>query len=374
MKSVMYFGLDVHKSSFMAAVQDSESRDFISKEKLKPTKKAVLELAEKIHDVYPDHRLVFGYEAGCTGFVLLRELQEAGYECHVMAPSTMAVTPSSGRKKTDRRDAENIARCLANQTYSDVHVPTKEDETTRDLIRMRDDMKESVKRYKHQILAFCLRHKLVFNKTKTNWTKQHLDWLRNVEVDPLERVILDGYLREMDHTQESIAAVDAKIAEIAETERYAEPVHKLMCFKGIRVHTALALVCEIGDFRRFATAGELASFLGLVPSEHSSGNSVCRGSITKSGNGHLRRLVIESAQTFSKGGATYKSAALKARQAGAAPEIIEYADRGSERLRKRFQRMINNGKAHNVAKVAVARELACFIWGMMTGNMTRRCA
>ena len=147
-----------------------------------------------------------------------------------------------------------------------------------------------------------------------------------------------------------------------------------MCFKGISVHTALAFVCEIGDFRRFATAGELASFLGLVPSEHSSGNSVCRGSITKSGNGHLRRLLIESAQTYSRGSAAYKSAELKARQADAAPEIIEYADRGSERMRKKFQRMVNNGKAHNVAKVAVARELACFIWGMMTGDTARRCA
>ena len=176
------------------------------------------------------------------------------------------------------------------------------------------------------------------------------------------------YITSYAEQESKIERFDDKIQEIAKKERYGKLVSKLVCFLGIKTHTALSLIVETGDFIRFAKGNIFAAFLGLAPGEHSSGSGVHRLGITKAGNTHLRTLLIEAASGICKGAVGHKSKALKARQAGQESEVIAYADKANTRLRSKYYRMMRHGKKRNVAVAAVARELACFIWGMATGN------
>jgi len=168
---------------------------------------------------------------------------------------------------------------------------------------------------------------------------------------------------------EKVAVYDTRIEELSHTERYEEKVRKLCCFKGIATHTALSLLVEVGDYKRFRSAQHFASYLGLVPGESSSGEKQRRTGITKAGNSHLRRLLVEAANSYSRGAIGKKGATLKARQNGNSPEAIAYADKANERLQRKFYKIAFRSK-HNIAKIAIARELACFVWGMMTGNIS----
>jgi transposase len=181
--------------------------------------------------------------------------------------------------------------------------------------------------------------------------------------------VLDEYLLHLKQLEEKIATYDKRITEFAGENRYKESVCKLSCLKGIATHTALSLVSEVGDFHRFPTAQHFSSYLGLTPGEHSSGNSQHSLGITKAGNSHLRSLLVEAAQCFSRGAVGQKSAALKARQEGNSGAIIQYADRANERLRRKYMR-ITMRSSSNIAKTAIARELACFIWGLMTDHIS----
>ena len=365
MKSIIYVGVDVHKNSYTMSSYTFENDKNFATTTVEAGTKNVLKYLERIgKDKEAEFQV--GYEACCCGFVLYEELKKAGVDCVVMAPSTM---PNRKNEiKTDKRDAMKIARCLATNSYRAVYVPTKEDLMVKEYVRMRDDHVENLKSIKQQILGFCLRHGLIFTEGKSYWTLKHLEWLEKLKIDAMLREVLDEYLLTYHKLKERLATFDKRIEEISKTERYAEKVKKLSCFLGIKTHTAMSLIVETGDFNRFAKAEQYAAYLGLVPSEHSSGEKERRGGITKAGNCHLRRLLIESAQSYGRGKVGYKSKALKSRQSGNSKEIIHYADRANERLRRRFYKMIFAGKAHNVAKTAVARELACFIWGMMTEN------
>jgi len=181
---------------------------------------------------------------------------------------------------------------------------------------------------------------------------------------------LDEYLVTFDYLTDKIARLDERIEELAKDERYKEKVGKLSCLLGVKAHTALSVVVETGDFVRFAKAEQYAAYLGLVPGENSSGGKQKRGGITKAGNSHLRRLLVEAAQSYARGAVGHKSVALKKRQNGQTAEIIAYADKANERLRRKFYRMtLKNGAKRNVAITAIARELACFMWGLMTENV-----
>ena len=182
--------------------------------------------------------------------------------------------------------------------------------------------------------------------------------------------ILDEYLLTYTILTDKLNRLDQRIEELASEEEYKEPVSKLTCFLGIKTHTALSVIVEVGDFQRFASARKFAGYLGLVPGQHSSGDDRNGLGITKAGNTHVRRLLVESAQSYTRGKIGYKSRVLRSRQAGNSPQIINYADRANERLRRRYYQMVlKDGKKYNIAKIAVARELACFIWGMMTDNI-----
>ena len=313
-----------------------------------------------------DYSIECGYEAGCLGYTLYHQLTNAGIECVILAPTTM-LTQQGQRIKTDKRDARLIAQCLCYGGYHPIYIPTGEDDSVKEYLRMRDDHKLALKKLKQQINAYVLRHGHQYTGTK--WTIKHVTWLKKLDFDPIYRETLNEYLASYEEQEAKIERFDKRIEEIAAEARYQENAKKLGCLLGIRTHTALSLIVETGDFKRFAKGNTYAAFLGLAPGEHSSSKNVNRLGISKAGNAHLRWLLIESAKALCKGVVGYKSKALRARQSGQSAEVIAYADKANTRLRSKYYRMIRHGKKNNVAVAAVARELACFIWGMMTGNI-----
>jgi len=235
---------------------------------------------------------------------------------------------------------------------------------------MRDDQKKALKIIKQEILALVLRHGRRFEEGRNYWTVKHLAWLKSLDLGGILQESLAEYLVTYEYLTDRIERLDKRIEELAGDERYQEKVKKLSCLIGVKTHTALSAVVEIGDFNRFAQAERLPAFLGLVPGEASSGEKQCRGSITKSGNSHVRRLLVESAQCYTRGAIGHKSKALKRRQNGNTPEVIAYADKANERLRRKFYRMtLKNNTNRNVTTTAIARELACFMWGLMTDHI-----
>ena len=367
MNSIVYVGMDVHTTNYTLCCYTIEEDKAFAVVQVEPKYTEILKYIEKIKKQRgEDTQFLCGYEAGCLGYSLYHDLTAHGVKCVILAPSTMASVPGN-KVKNDRRDAENISRCLAYRLYKAVRIPDEEDDAVKEYIRMRDDIKEQLKELKQRIIAFYTRHGFVY--TKSYWTLIHVEWIEKLQfTNGIYKETLQEYMAEYYHLDEKIAIYDKRIEEFSHTPRYEENVKKLCCLPGIKTHTAMSICVESGDFSCFASAQAYSAYLGLVPGEHSSGNKSHHTGITKAGNCHLRRLLVESAQAYTRGIIGKKSRDLKQRQSGNAPEVIAYANRAAERLKKKFRR-INAHANHNVAKTAVARELACFIWGLMTNNV-----
>lgn len=372
MNRILKIGMDVHSTKYtlcaMEPVIGEEDRVFASIKET-PDYKNILMFIENLKmKLGADNKydIQCGYEAGCLGYSLYNQLTFAGVKCVILAPTTM-LTQQGIRIKTDARDAYMIAQCLSYGGYHAVYIPTEEDDSVKEYLRMRDDHKLALKSVKQQINAFCLRHGYKYEGTK--WTIAHLKWLRKLDVRGLNRETLDEYMATYEENEAKIERYDKRIEEIAEQENYREKVKKLECFLGIKTHTALSLIVETGDYRRFAKGNVYAAYLGLAPGEHTSSNNVNRTGITKAGNRHLRSLLIESAGGICKGAVGHKSKDLRARQNGNPADVIAYADKANTRLRSRYYKFIRHGKKRNVAVAVIARELACFVWGMMTENI-----
>ena len=369
--NTVYVGMDVHKESFSLCcfTLDMEQPKYV--QKISSDYRMILKYLDKMRTIFgEDSHFVCGYEAGCLGYTLYHQLNDCGVECVILAPTTMLVETRRKRVKTDSRDTMQIAKCLAYHTYSPVHIPTEKDNQVKEYIRMRDDHKLSLKRIKLQILSFCLRHG--WNYTGGgNWTEAHLNWLRQLELEEIYRETLTEYIITYEQLTSKIKRYDERIEELSGENEYKEGVKKLSCFMGIKTHSALSIMVEVGDFKRFSNAQKFASYIGLTPGEDSSGDDITHLGITKAGNSHVRRLLIEASQCYSRGAIGRKSKTMEQRQRGNAPEVIAYADRANERLRRKYYKMVlKNSKKVNVAKAAIARELACFIWGMMTENIS----
>ena len=284
-----------------------EDDRFFAEIEVKPDYQDVLKYINRVKSQRgKEAEIMCGYEAGCLGYSLYHQLTYHGVDCVILAPSTMPVTP--GKKiKTDRMDARRISKCLAYHTYSAVYVPTAEDDAVKEYIRMRDDENNALKRIKQQTIALCTRHGKQYYG-KTYWTKRHLDWLGSLDFgNGVLNEVLQEYLVLYYQAQEKVDVYDKRIEEVSQSGKYREPVEKLGCFIGIKNHTALAFCCEVGDFQRFPSAQQFASYLGLVPGENSSGEKQQHTSITKAGNSHLRRLLIEAAQQYGRGTVGKKS-------------------------------------------------------------------
>ena len=371
MNIILYVGMDVHSRTYTLCTYRAGEEQARYIQKMEAGVGNIVKYLDGVRSNYFGCEVEFqcGYEAGCLGYELYRQLTAKGINCTILAPSTIPVPAGKKRIKTDARDAANIAKCLANGNYSSVAVPTAQDERVKEYLRMREDFVDSQRRVKQRILAFCVRKGKRFTGTRNNWTDAHRKWLRSLVLTGLDQETLNEYLLALDQLEEKISRIDKRIEEIAAASQYAKSVGKLRCFLGIENYTALSLIAEVSDFVRFKTAKSFAAFLGLIPGEHTSDTSCHRLSITKAGNSHLRKLLVEAAQCYSRGKPGYKSRGLLAKQKGNPPDVIAYADRANTRLRNKYYKMIlGKQKNANVAKTAIARELACFIWGMMTDH------
>lgn len=366
--NTVYVGMDVHKESFSLCCYTFEDDRYAHHQKMDPDFSMVVNYINAMKKAYgEDTQFVCGYEAGCLGYTLYHQLNDNGITCVILAPSTMHKSSSNKKKKNDKRDSELIAHCLATNAYKPVFVPTDQDTEVKEYLRMREDHVLKLKTTKQQILAFCLRYGCKYDGS--NWTKKHLNFLKDFKMSDLMREILDEYLLTYEYLDDKIQRIDKKVEELAELPHFKENVDKLVCIKGIKTYTAMTVLSEIGDFNRFPSADHFAGYIGLIPGEHSSSDNINKLGITKAGNTHVRRVLVEATQGYVHGAVGYKSIELKKRQEGKDPKVVQYADKCNERLKRRYNHLAyNKGKQTNVAKTAIAREMSCFIWGMVTGD------
>src|SRR5262249_17876722 len=345
-------GLDVHARSIrLAALRADE----LLEEQTLPFD------AERLERVLGGWRGVgWCYEAGRAGFGLYRHLVGCGIDCCVVAPGLVPQRPGD-RVKTDPRDARKLARLHAGGLLVPISVPSPELEAARDLVRAREDARLDRMRDRQRLSKFCLRHGRLLPTTA--WTVTRRAWLGQQRLEyPAQQLTFDTYLHAVDLVDARIEALEQAIREAAEQGPWRRLVARLRCLRGVDTHTALALVAEIGDFSRFGSAEEFMAFVGLVPSERSSGEQRRQGSITKVGNAPVRRLLVESAWHARRGPTVGYQ--LARRQRGQDAAVIERAWRCQQRLHQRWQRMAARGKPHQKIVVACARELAGFVWAI----------
>jgi transposase len=347
-------GLDVHARSVAAAAIDGVTGELVQA-RLTPSHEHI---RSWIGDL--PGPVAVAYEAGPTGFGLSRTLNAAGIRCEVVAPSKLQ-RPSGDRVKTDARDAVHLARLLRLDEITAVVVPTVEQEAARDLVRAREDARGDLMRARHRLSKLLLRQGIVYSGGKA-WTDAHDAWLRRQRFDAaaLQTALESDY--------DAVLAVkarrdrlDAAIATLAAECEFTPMLRRLGCLRGIGTLTGFALAVEVGDWHRF-TGNTIGSFIGLVPSEHSSGASRVRGSITKTGNTHLRRLLVEAAWHHRW---TYRvGKTMRQRWELASPAARARGDAGNRRLHHRWNTMRDRRKRHVVANIAVARELAGWCWSL----------
>ena len=352
----LWVALDAHKLSIVAATLPASggAPEVIE---IENTARAVRRLIGRLGG---PEGLAVCYEAGPVGWQLRRLLDGLGVACDVIAPSLVPVRAGE-RVKTDQRDAKKLVRLYRAGELRFVAPPSPEHEGLRDLVRCRDDIRRARTAARHQLAKQLLRHGRIYREGKKAWTKQHIAWARRQQLDhPLAQRALEHARAHLDSLDAQLAAIDAELAQIATSLPWRDPVRWLCAFRGIGYRTALGLLAETGDWRRFAHPRELAAYLGLVPSEHSSGQQRHRGHITKTGNQHARRLLIEAAWHYQH---PPRRAPL---DPDLPPELAARAWTAQLRLHHRYRSLTTHGKRSTVATVAVARELIGFLWAAMT--------
>ena len=301
------------------------------------------------------------YEAGPCGYVLKRELEEAGIPCKVVAPSLIPKKPGE-RVKTDKRDAKKLAELDRAGLLTEVIAPTKEEEGIRALCRCRGQAREDLMRVRHQLSKYLLDIGMIY--ADKAWTKRHRAWLKAIKFsEGGYQYALDDQLLAVERAEERVKGLDEKILEISEREPYREVVGRLRCLRGIDTLSAMIIITELYQFGRFSSPRELMSYLGLVPSEYSSGESQQRGKITKTGNRHVRRILVEASKHYRH--QPRVGAQLKKRRMGQPGWVISIAEKAQFRLHRRYWHLMLAGKHANKAGVAVARELVGFIWALI---------
>ena len=358
MKKIAYLGVDYHINHVTIAVMIEGRRKFHDTIRIKTEDRTIKKYINKLSKGF---KIKACYEASSCGYVFQRKMNSWGYHCDVIAPS-LVPKKRGDRRKNDFRDARNLARLYANALLTIVHPPSEQEESVRALIRCRMSFKESVKRAKHQINALLLAHNCRWRHSK--WTHQHRKWLSNLKLanTHLQQVLCE-HLQHLAYVESRVQYLDKQIKHIADSDIYAPSVKKLKAFKGIDTLTAMVLIAEITDFHRFPTPGALMSFLGLIPSEDSSGDRQKGGGITKAGNGRCRKLLIESVQHYAR--APVISANMREHLSQIDAHSAHIAVKCLKRLNKRFWQLTMKGKIRTVVITAIAREFVGFIWAMM---------
>lgn len=353
-----FVGLDVHVRATVAAVLDVGSGE-LWRQRLSGK---ASEVAAFVGGLEGPVRAT--YEAGPTGFALARELAAVGVDCVVCAPGLIPRGPSD-RVKTDQRDAERLVRLLMAGELRPVTVPSLEEEGLRDLVRAREDLRGELMSARHRVAKLLLRHDVRFDGPERNWTQAHLRWLSAVRFEqPGTQAAFDDYRGAVEALAIRRQELERQIAVLLPVSPHAQTARRLMCLRGIDTLTAAGLCAEIGDFGRFRHPSQVMSYLGVVPSEHSSGSRRRQGTITKSGSQHARRLLVEAAWHYRR--PPRVSEPLRRRQAGADPATIALAWKTQRRLHNVWDRLERRGKRRTIIAVAVARELAGFCWAVAT--------
>jgi transposase len=360
-QGITFVGLDAHKASISVAVLQPGRQ--VDEWKIPNEASAVKRMVRKILRESSEGTARFCYEAGPCGYALQRQIgRHEGASCEVVAPSLIPTKPGD-RIKTDRRDARKLAELLRAGLLTEVQPPNEAEEAVRDLCRAREDAREDLCRCRHRLSKLLLRRALHFGAGKRAWTQAHRAWLKQLRFeDSTDQVVFDDYLLAIEHVEERLKGLDQKLLELSLQEPYAEPVAALRCFRGIDTLTAMILVSELHNFGRFNSPRQLMAYLGLVPSEYTSAERRRQGAITKTGNSHVRRVLIEAAWDYRH---RPNVASLRKRREGQPAAVIAVADRALQRLHRRFSRLTEAGKPSPKAAVAVARELVGFIWAVM---------
>jgi len=364
-----YIGLDVHKETIAVAVARVGRAAPESRGEIANKPKTVANLVERLNQEFDGEVLLFCYEAGPCGYGLYRQLLALGHDCQVVAPSLIPKKPGE-RIKTDRRDACKLARTLRNGDLTAVWVPDEEQEAMRDLTRARDDMKGQERKARQQLNAYVLRHGHAWPSNKTRWTQTHYNWLESLKfAHDWQQVVLQEYIDAVKAASQRVADITAQMERVLPQWSLAPVVDSLVALRGIDKLAAMVLLAELGDISRFDSPKQLMAFLGLVPSEHTSGGRRRQGAITKTGNSHARRMLVESAWSYRF--PARQTAHLKRKAANASDEAKVIAWRAQKRLCGRYRTLLQAGKNTKQTTVAIARELTGFIWDIVCHEMPK---
>ena len=373
-KSTRFVAMDIHKDSITVAIAEGGKAPVLYGT-MASTGAAVARLAGKLAAEL-SVALRFCYEAGPCGYGVYRQLRALGHECAVVAPSLIPRRPGD-RIKTDRRDALSLARLHQKGELTSVWVPDEEQEALRDLERAREDFKHAERRVRQRLNGFLLRHGRVYTSGR-RWTKAHYLWLQTQRfAHPAQQIVFQEYVDEIQHATVRIKAMEKELEQALSGWSLAGEAQDLMALRGVDTLSAITVLAELGDITRFDTPRQLMAFVGLVPSEHSSGQRRQRGAITKAGNAHVRRVLVESAWCYRF--PARKTAHLQRRAERTTPAVQAIAWKAQKRLCGRYRRLAARGMPKGKVCTAIARELLGFMWAIAwesrhPGSMIARAA
>ena len=360
--SILFIGLDTHKEfNEVAYIEEHRGAQPVHLGRVSSSKMAVQKLVRQFESKYPGATLHFVYEAGPCGYWIYRLITSLGHCCYVVAPSLIPKKPGE-KIKTDKRDALKLAKLLKSEDLTPIYVPEPEDEAVRDLSRAREVAMKDLKDAKYQLKALLLRNNINYKGT-ANWSQKHLRWLTELVLPhPAQHIVLQEFLHTITERISRLERLDNELTHHVHQWRYYPVVKAIQAMRGVRLLVATGVVAELGDLSRFDHPRKLMSYLGLVPSEHSSGGKRHIGAITKCGNGRARRLLVEGAHTYRY--AANISTDMQKRQEGLPKDIIDIAWKAQLRLCKRYKKMIAKGKHYNLVVTAIAREMIAYIWAI----------
>lgn len=359
--SITWVGIDAHKKTLAVVVlaPDSAPEEFT----IDNTDKAVQKLARRLTRAAKGKEIRACYEAGTCGYALQRRLEACGIVCEVIAPSLVPRKPGE-RVKTDRRDARKLAQLLRAGVLTAVSPPTLEQEAVRDLCRCREDVRADLARCRHRLVKMLVRRGLVFDPHQRLWSVAHRRWLEALSFDnPVDRIVVAEYKLAIEQAERRLRAMDAELVNAAELPLYREQVAWLRCFRGIDTTVAMIFVAELHGIERFESPRALAAYLGLVPTLYASGDTERRGKITKTGNGHIRRALVQACWQYRHRPGV--GAKLRARREGQPERVLAVAEQAERRLSGRYARLKARGKHANKVVIAIARELVGFLWAAL---------
>jgi len=360
--NILFIGLDTHKvATEVAYIEDQRGAEAVHLGRIPSNKQSIKKLVRQMESKYPHATLHFVYEAGPCGYWIYRYITSLSHCCYVIAPSLIPKKPGD-KIKTDKRDALKLAKLLKSEDLTPIYVPEPEDEAVRDLSRLRQTAMEDLKDAKYQLKAFLLRNNILC-KTKDNWSLKHLRWLTELILPtPCQQIVLQEAIQTITERTNRLKRLDNELEHNVKKWRYYPVVKAIQALRGVRLLVATGVIAELGDLTRFDHPRKLMSYLGLVPTEHSTGNKRRLGAITKCGNSRARRLLIEGAHGYKYEANISKE--MQIRQEGLSKEIIDIAWQAQLRLCRRYQRLMYKGKHRNVVVTAIAREMIAYIWAI----------